>query len=75
MLSEGQRERIRRAYSLDHKSIRHFAREEGRCCATVKKALVQTPPQPSHVSYPRPAPIIGPFCTRIEELLAQAEEI
>ncbi|HLW00382.1 MAG TPA: IS21 family transposase [Ktedonobacterales bacterium] len=75
MLTSEERERIRRAYYLDHQSIRHIAREEGRSRRTIDQAVSDDPPTAYHLTKPKPAPILGPFQARIEDLLRQSERL
>jgi transposase len=75
MISEDLRERMRRAYWIDHKSIRQIAREEGHSRETVAQAISDTPPKPYHLTKPKPAPIFGPYQARVEDLLRQNERL
>jgi hypothetical protein len=56
MLNEYERERIRRAYLLEKKSIYRIAQEEGRSPHTIEKALSDVPLQPRQRTNPRAAP-------------------
>jgi len=73
MLNEYERERIRRAFHLEHKSIYRIAKEEGYSHQTIEKALCDAPPKPYHLSCPKPAPIFGPYQPRVEALLQEGE--
>ena len=75
MLSESERERIRRAYYLQKKSIRRIAQEEGYSRETVERAISDIPSKVYHLSQPRPAPRLGPFHARIETLVAQNKHL
>jgi transposase len=75
MLSEEERERVRRAYYLDHHSVRRIARETGHCYRTIAQALDRAPTRPSAPRTPRPAPVFGPYHARVEELLAENERL
>jgi transposase len=68
MLSESEREHIRRAYYLQKKSIRRIAQEEGYSRDTVERAISDTPSKVYHLSRPRPSPVLGPFYARIAGL-------
>lgn len=74
MISEDARERMRRAYYLEKKSLYQIASEEGYCRETIKKAISDTSPRSYTLSHPRPAIVFGPFQLRVEELLAQNEQ-
>jgi hypothetical protein len=75
MLNEYERERIRRAHSLEKKSIYRIAKEEGYSHQTIEKALFDPLPKPSHLSHSKPAPIFGPYQSRVEALLRQNEQM
>lgn len=74
-LTEEKRERIRRSYHIEHKSMRQIAREEGVSRETVKRALTDTPLQPLPSQRSRTGPVFGPFQTRVEELLARNDRL
>jgi transposase len=71
MLSDTERERIRRAYYLDHQSVSHIAQETGHCRETVNNVIEALPRKPYHLSRPRRSTVFKPFQARVEELLAQ----
>lgn len=75
MITEEKRERIRRAYYLEKKSVRRIAKEEQCSRETAKKALTDQPTKP----YPSPpaksAPVFQPYQTRVETLLAQNDSL
>jgi transposase len=73
MIREEQRERIRRAYYLEHKSQRQIAREEKCCRETVKKAIASEQPPP--VKAEKSAPVLEAYRYRIEALLEQNEHL
>lgn len=58
MLTPDERERIRRAYYLDHKSIRQIAREEGHSRRTIDQAISDDPPKTYRLTKRKPAPIL-----------------
>ncbi len=69
MLSETDRERIRRAFHLEYTSIRQIAKEEGCSRDTIRRALSGDPLKPSQLTRHRPAPVFGPYQLRVEALL------
>ncbi len=69
------REAIRRAYYLEHKSIRQIAREQHHSLRTVAKAIQEAESQPYRKTTPRPAPMLGSFYHRVEELLTQNDQL
>src|SRR5437763_15062858 len=75
MLSETDRERIRRAFNLEKKSIRQLAREEGCSRDTIRRAVSSDLPKPYRLEHPKPAPVLGPYQARIETLLRQNEHL
>src|SRR6266542_1847728 len=88
MITVEQRETIRRAYYLEHKSVRQIAREQRHSRKTVDKAIAQAQAQdqsyPSYQPYPyptyrrtkpRPAPVFGSFQARVDELLQQNDRL
>ena len=75
MLTVTDREAIRRAYHLEKKSIRAIARELHHSRATVAQALTDAAPATYTLAQPRAAPVLGPYKTRIQELLAENEHL
>jgi len=75
MLSVDQRAEIRRAYYVEKKSLRQIARETGYARETIKKALESAGPVTYTLRKPRPAPVLGPYKERIEEMLAENERL
>lgn len=75
MLSETDREHIRRAFYLEHKSIRQLAKEEGRCRKTIRRALSSDQALPTPLVRPQPAPVFGPYQRRVEALLRHNEQL
>ena len=75
MLNEYERERIRRAFYLEHKSIYRIAKEEGYSHQTIEKVLSNAPPKSYHLSRPRPSPVFGPYLSRVEALLQERERM
>ena len=75
MIKVDERERIRRAYYVEEKSIRQIARELQHSRETVKKALKSAEPAKYTLKKPRPAPVLGPYMARIDELLEENERM
>jgi transposase len=75
IFSESDRERIRRGYHLEHKSIRQLAREEGCSRDTVRRAIANDAPKSWRIKRKRPAPVFGPYQQRVEALLAQNDRL
>lgn len=72
MIQVEVREQMRRAYYVDHKSIRAIARESGHSRRTVREALASAAPPAYRPKTPRPAPRLGDFKAAIEGLLAES---
>jgi transposase len=75
MIRVEDRERIRRAYFIEHKSMRQIARELRHSRDTVKKAIESAEPTAYTLKGPRRAPVLGPYKARIDELLAENERL
>jgi transposase len=75
MISVEDREKIRRAYFIEKKSLRQIAKELRVARKTVRKAIASAEPEAYTVREPRPAPILGPYKDRIDELLAVNEKL
>ena len=71
MITVEQHEHIRRIYHLEHQSGRHIARELGLSRHTVAKALQADEVPTYRLSKKRPAPRLGPYKARLEELLQE----
>ena len=69
MVTVDEREIIRRAYYLEHKTIRQIARELKRSRTTVEKAIDEAKPTGYKLTEPRPAPVLGAYKAMIDELL------
>jgi transposase len=67
-------EEIRRAYFVEHQSIRQIHRQLGVDRDTIRKAIVSATPQPYTLKQPRPAPVIGPYQQRINDLLDESDQ-
>ena len=73
MISVEQREKIRRAYFVEEKSIRQIARELECSRPSVRKAIASAEAATYTLTVPRPAPVLGPYKERIKEVLAENE--
>src|SRR2546428_11542174 len=75
MITVEDREAIRRAYYLEHKSIRQIAREQHHSRRTIAKAIKELELQSYQRNTSRPAPVLGSFHARVHELLTQSETL
>ena len=75
MIPVDERERIRRAYYVEHKSKRQIARELGHSRATVDKAVVSAEMPKYQLSEPRPAPVLGPVKAQVDQWLRDNETL
>jgi transposase len=75
MITVIDRERIRRAYYIDGKSMREIEREMGHSYHTIRKALDSAEQQPYTLQEPKLAPIMGPFKEAIDKLLAEEAKL
>jgi transposase len=75
MIKVEERERIRRAYYHEEKSIRQIAREMHHSRATVRKAIASAETDRYTLRKPRKAPVLGPYKDRIDELLEENENL
>ncbi len=73
-LDEDAKERIRRSYYLDRKSMRRIAQEEGYSRPTIEKAITNQLHNPYRLTRPKASPIFGPYQARVEALLCQTEK-
>jgi transposase len=74
-LSVEEQERIRRAYHLEHKSIRTIAKEFRHSRTTVSKAIAEDTKKPQQATNIRQTPVFGPHQSRVEELLRLNEHM
>jgi len=74
-LDEQERERIRRGYYVENKSIRQIAREEDLNRITIRKALSNDGVQSPAPSSNKVRPIFGPHQERVEELWQENERL
>lgn len=75
MITVEDREKLRRAYFIEKKTIRQIARESGCSRKTIIKAIDSAEPGAYNLKVPRPAPVLGPYRPRIEQLLAESEQM
>ena len=75
MLKVDDYEKIRRAYYIEHKSIRGIAREQGHSRKTVEKALAKSAPAPYQRKVEQATPVLGAYKGRIEGLLIENEQL
>jgi transposase len=75
MIKVDEREKIRRAYFFEHKSMRQIAREMQHSRTTVKEAIESAEAKVYTLQQPRAAPVLGPYKARIDELLAENERL
>ena len=75
MIKVEKREQIRRAYYVEGKSIRKIAKEQRCSRDTVRQAIESAEPKGYTLKEPRPAPVLGPYKDRINELLAESESL
>ncbi len=70
MISVNDRECIRRAYFVEHQSIREIAKALGHSRKTVRKALESAEPDAYTLQEQRPSPVLGPYKELVDRLLA-----
>ena len=70
MLQVADQYRIRQAYYIEKKSQREIAREFGYSRNTIKKAIEQDEGFQYRRQQPAPAPVLGPYKERLQELVA-----
>ena len=71
MITVIDRERIRRAYYKEGKSMRQIEREMHHGYQTIRKALESAEHQPYTLTEPKPAPVLGPYKEAIDKLLVE----
>ena len=74
-LDDEAKERIRRSYYIERKSMRQIAREEGYSRPTVEKAITNHLHNPYRLTRAKPSPIFGPYKERVEALLQQNDQM
>jgi transposase len=75
MISVEDREKIRRAYFVEHKSLRQIAKELHVARKTIAKAIGSAEGEAYKLSAARSAPRLGAYKSRIDELLAENEQL
>lgn len=75
MITVIDRERIRRAYYKEGKSMRQIEREMHHSYRTIRKALASAEHQPYTLTEPKPAPVLGPYKEAIDKLLAKEAKL
>jgi transposase len=75
MISVEKREQIRRAYFIENKTMRAIAKELHCSRDTIKKAIASPEGESYTLTKQRPAPVLGPYTARIDELLAESERM
>jgi len=71
VLKVDQKEKIRRAFHIEGKSIRQIAREQHHDRRTVRAAIRDASPSCYKLTRPRSRPVLGPFVTIIDGWLAR----
>ena len=74
MLQVEDYEAMRRAYFLEEQSVRQIAQRFHHGRVVVRKALGEAAPKAYAGTGVRPAPVLGPYKTRIEELLDESDK-
>src|SRR5256885_790099 len=74
-LPEEEQERIRRAYFIEHKSIRTIAKEMRHGRSSVAKAIAQEKSTSQQGTNTRHTPVFGPHQAHVEELLNLNEHL
>jgi transposase len=75
MITVEDREQIRRAFYVEHKSIREIAEAFHRSRRTVRKAIGSAEAGNYTLTKPRNAPVLGPYKARINALLEENEHL
>lgn len=68
-------ERIRKAYHVEGLSIREIGRRYHHSRRLVRKAITQPEPGEYQLAQPRPAHVLGPFKSRIQELIEESKTL
>jgi transposase len=68
-------EAIRKRYFIDGWSIRKISRELKHCRRTIRLAIVQAEPSPYKLKKPRGKPVLGPYQSKIEKLIAENQNL
>jgi transposase len=75
MINVMDREKIRRAYYIEGKSMRQIARELRHGYRTIRKALASAEAEAYTLPKPKPAPVLGPYKGEIDKLLAEETKL
>jgi transposase len=73
MIKVDEKEKIRRAYYIEKKSVRQIARELKYARQTVRKAVQSAEPEKYKMKRLRQAPVLGPYQERVKALLTESE--
>ncbi len=73
MIKVEEIETIRRAYFIEGLSIREISRRFSYCRRTIRKAIQHAEASRYIQKKPRPAPVLGPYHGRIDQLLKEIE--
>ncbi len=74
-LDDEAKERIRRSYYIDQKSMRSIAQEEGYSRPTIEKAISNQLHNPYRLKHPKASPIFGPYQARVDALLLENDHL
>jgi transposase len=75
MITVIEREKIRRAYYIEGKSMRQIAQELGHGYWTIRKALASAEAEVYTLPKPKAAPVLGPYKGVIDKLLAEEAKL
>jgi transposase len=75
MLQVEDREEIRRAYFTEGKSMRRIAEDLHHSRDTVRNAITSAEVPKYSLRKPKPAPVLGPYKERIDELLKESKKL
>jgi len=73
MIQVEEIEQIRRAYFIEGQSIRAIARHYRHGRRVIRRAIASAEPPEYQRQAPKTAPVLGPYQTRIDELLTESE--
>jgi transposase len=71
MIEVDEKERLRRAFYIDGKSVRQIAQETEHSRDTVKQALVDPSPTVYRLAKSRPDPVMGPYQEHVDRWLLE----
>lgn len=72
MIQVEEIEQIRRAYFIEGQSIRAIARHYRHGRRVIRRAIASAEPPQYQRQAPKTAPVLGPYQSRIDELLAES---